>query len=138
MTSALTNQRQLFKAFLTQLNGVSDDVTRKIGPLDFTLKKQMVKLSEMPKCKSPLHNSHVVSTLNQLKLSPTSEVLLKTFHRWLASQGLACEFNIFTTYKSTPTQNILYEELYRPVGCRIIYLGETSFFWRMKIMTKSL
>ena len=35
MTSALTNQRQVFKACLTQMERVSDDVTRKIGPLDF-------------------------------------------------------------------------------------------------------
>ena len=36
MTSALTNQRRVFKACLTQ-TGTSffDDVTRKIGPLDF-------------------------------------------------------------------------------------------------------
>ena len=36
VTSALTNQRREFKACLTQTEQVSDDVTRKIGPLDFT------------------------------------------------------------------------------------------------------
>ena len=36
MTSALTNQRRVFKLGLTQTERVSDDVTRKIGPLDFT------------------------------------------------------------------------------------------------------
>ena len=36
MTSALTNQRQVFKLCLTQTERVSDDVTRKIGLLDFT------------------------------------------------------------------------------------------------------
>ena len=35
MTSALTNQRRVFKA-LTQTERVSDDVTRKIGHLDLT------------------------------------------------------------------------------------------------------
>ena len=35
MTSTLTNQRQVFKACLTQTEQVSDDVTRKMGPLDF-------------------------------------------------------------------------------------------------------
>ena len=35
MTSALTNQRQVFKAFLAHTERVSDEVTRKIGPLDF-------------------------------------------------------------------------------------------------------
>ena len=35
MTSTLTNQRRVFKACLTQKERVSDDVTRKIGPLDF-------------------------------------------------------------------------------------------------------
>ena len=39
MTSALTNQRQVFKACLTQTE-FSDDVTRKIGPLDFSAKSQ--------------------------------------------------------------------------------------------------
>ena len=34
MTIALTNQRRVFKACLTQTD-FSDDVTRKIGPLDF-------------------------------------------------------------------------------------------------------
>jgi len=33
----LTNQRRVFKACLTQTERVSDDVTRKIGPLDFNL-----------------------------------------------------------------------------------------------------
>ena len=37
MTSALTNQQRVFKACLTQTERVSDDVTRKIGPLDFNL-----------------------------------------------------------------------------------------------------
>ena len=37
MTSALTNQRRVFKACLAQMERVSDDVTRKIGPMDFTL-----------------------------------------------------------------------------------------------------
>ena len=36
VTSALTNQRRVFKACLTQSEQVSDDVTCKIGPLDFT------------------------------------------------------------------------------------------------------
>ena len=36
MTSALTNQRRVFKASLTQTEQVSDDFTRKICPLDFT------------------------------------------------------------------------------------------------------
>jgi hypothetical protein len=36
VTSALTNQRRVFKACLTQMERVSDDVTRKISPLDFT------------------------------------------------------------------------------------------------------
>ena len=36
MTSALTNQRRVFKACLTQTEQVSDDFTRKIGPLYFT------------------------------------------------------------------------------------------------------
>jgi hypothetical protein len=36
VTSALTNQRRIFKACLTQTERVSDDVTRKIGPLDFS------------------------------------------------------------------------------------------------------
>ena len=71
----------------------------------------------------------LVSTLDQLKLSPTSEFFSKTFHCWLAAQGLAWEFNIFTTYKSTPAQNILYEELYRPVGCRI-FIWEEHLFCR--------
>ena len=35
MTSTLTNQRRVFKACLAQTERVSDDVTRKIGPLDF-------------------------------------------------------------------------------------------------------
>ena len=35
MTSALTNQRRVFKACLTQTERVSDNVTGKIGPLDF-------------------------------------------------------------------------------------------------------
>ena len=35
MTSALTNQRRVFKACLTQTEQVSYDVTRKIGPLNF-------------------------------------------------------------------------------------------------------
>ena len=35
VTSALTNQRRVFKLCLTQTKRVSDDVTRKIGPLDF-------------------------------------------------------------------------------------------------------
>ena len=35
MTSALTNQLRVFKAYLTQTERVFDDVTRKIGPLDF-------------------------------------------------------------------------------------------------------
>ena len=35
VTSALTNQRRVFKLCLTQTERVSDDVTRKIGPLDF-------------------------------------------------------------------------------------------------------
>ena len=35
MTSALTNQRRVFKACLTQTERVSDEVTRMIGPLDF-------------------------------------------------------------------------------------------------------
>ena len=35
MTSTLTNQRRVFKACLTQTERVSDDVSRKIGPLDF-------------------------------------------------------------------------------------------------------
>ena len=35
MTRALTNQRRVFKACLTQTEQVSDDVTLKIGPLDF-------------------------------------------------------------------------------------------------------
>ena len=39
MTSALTNQRRVFKACLTQTEQISDDVTRKIGPLDFKCKK---------------------------------------------------------------------------------------------------
>ena len=37
MTSALTNQRQVFKACLKQKEQVSDDVARNIGPLDFIL-----------------------------------------------------------------------------------------------------
>ena len=36
MTSALTNQRRVFEACLTRTERVSDDVTHKIGPLDFT------------------------------------------------------------------------------------------------------
>ena len=36
MTSALTNLRGVFKACLIQTEQVSDDITRKIGPLDFT------------------------------------------------------------------------------------------------------
>ena len=39
MTSALTNQQRVFKACLTQTERDSDDITRKIGPLDFTEKK---------------------------------------------------------------------------------------------------
>ena len=35
MTSALTNQLRVFKAYLTQTERVFDDVTRKIDPLDF-------------------------------------------------------------------------------------------------------
>ena len=35
VTSALTNQRRVFTACLTQTERVSDDVTCKIGPLDF-------------------------------------------------------------------------------------------------------
>ena len=38
VTSALTNQRRVFKAYLTQTEQVSDDVTCKIGPLDFIFK----------------------------------------------------------------------------------------------------
>ena len=40
MTSALTNQRRIFKLCLTQTKRVSDDVTRKIGPLGFTTRLQ--------------------------------------------------------------------------------------------------
>ena len=36
MTSTLTNQRRVFKACLTQTERVSNDVTHKIGPLDFS------------------------------------------------------------------------------------------------------
>ena len=36
MTITLTNQQRVFKACLTQMERVSDDVTRMIGPLDFT------------------------------------------------------------------------------------------------------
>ena len=36
VTSSFTNQRRVFKACFTQTERVSDDVTRKIGPLDFT------------------------------------------------------------------------------------------------------
>ena len=36
MTSTLTNQGRVFKACLTQTERVSDDITSKIGPLDFT------------------------------------------------------------------------------------------------------
>ena len=35
MTSTLTNQGRVFKACLTQTERVSDDITRKIRPLDF-------------------------------------------------------------------------------------------------------
>ena len=45
MTSALTNQRRVFKACLTQTERISDDVTRKISPLDF---KADLKLHDNP------------------------------------------------------------------------------------------
>ena len=35
VTSSFTNQRRVFKACFTQTERVSDDVTHKIGPLDF-------------------------------------------------------------------------------------------------------
>ena len=44
MTSALTNQRRVFKLCLTQTERVSDDVTRKIGPLDFNC-NEIINLS---------------------------------------------------------------------------------------------
>ena len=40
VTSTLTNQRRVFKACLTKTEQVSDDVTRKIGPLDFISKER--------------------------------------------------------------------------------------------------
>ena len=42
MTSTLTNQRRVFKACLRQTERDSDDVTRKISPLDFTRKDKKV------------------------------------------------------------------------------------------------
>ena len=44
MTSALTNQRQVFKACLTQNGQISDDVARNIGPLDFILGTSLRKV----------------------------------------------------------------------------------------------
>ena len=58
MTSALTNQRQVFKACLTQIQTerVSDDVTRKIGPLDFNVGTHK-KTRKQKLCKSSLPSS---------------------------------------------------------------------------------
>ena len=39
----MTNQLRVFKACLTQTERVSDDVTRKIGPLDFKSNKHANK-----------------------------------------------------------------------------------------------
>ena len=45
VTSTLTNQRRVFKACLTQTERVSDDVTRKIGPMDFINKLELNVIS---------------------------------------------------------------------------------------------
>ena len=49
MTSALTNQQRVFKVCLTQAEQVSDDVTRKIGPLDFRTKTNFWSVSNSKK-----------------------------------------------------------------------------------------
>ena len=46
VTSTLTNQRRVFKACLTQTERVSDDVKRKIGPLDMVLSFKVEKTLE--------------------------------------------------------------------------------------------
>ena len=60
MTNALTNQRRVFKACLTQTERVSDDVSRKIGPLDFTnwqlLSKRQIKSEIVSKFVAFLEN----------------------------------------------------------------------------------
>ena len=43
MTSALTNQRRIFKAFLTQTERLINDVTCKISTLDFTYTKVVLE-----------------------------------------------------------------------------------------------
>ena len=67
MTSALTNQRRVFKARFTQTERVFDDVTRKIGPLDFTT--CFVVLLQPPKLNLRLHYSEL--------LQYQSEVIVK-------------------------------------------------------------
>ena len=44
VTSALINQRRVFKACLTQTEQVSDDFTFKIGPLDFKNEPSFIKI----------------------------------------------------------------------------------------------
>ena len=41
VTSALTNQQQVFKACLTQMEQDFDDVTRNIGPLDYITSSEL-------------------------------------------------------------------------------------------------
>ena len=85
----------------------------------FTLKQQMVKLARNAEVqKSDRLFSHGLN-IRLAETFPDISFFLKKIYCWLAAQWLAWEFNIFTTYKSTLAQNILYEELYRPVGCRI-------------------
>ena len=53
MNSALTNQRRVFKLCLTQTEQVSDDITRKIGPLDFISFNGWTTIELMPVSVTP-------------------------------------------------------------------------------------